>query len=125
LKNYIRVLQEARGDGRRGGGLDEEVRERRHAAARAQADQSRTRRAGAQRRERRRRSHQGREEGDGHGEIDEEATTCIDLEDEDVGVLLGIFNVTNKSASAQNTIIAFTREYSRVSYPLRNVYRLS
>jgi hypothetical protein len=39
--------------------------------------------------------------------------------------LLGISNVTDKSASARNTIVAFTREYSRVSYPLRNVCTLS
>jgi hypothetical protein len=36
--------------------------------------------------------------------------------------LLGIFNVIDKSASAGNTVVAFTREYFRVLYPLRNVY---
>jgi hypothetical protein len=39
--------------------------------------------------------------------------------------LLGIVIVTDKSASAWNTVVAYTREYFKVSYPLRNLCTLS
>ena len=34
-------------------------------------------------------------------------------------------NVTNKIRKRTDTVVAFTQEYSRVSYPLRNVSTLS
>ena len=35
------------------------------------------------------------------------------------------YNVTNKICKRTDTAVAFTQEYSRVSYPLRNVSMLS
>ena len=40
-------------------------------------------------------------------------------------VLLVLCNVTNKIRKHTDTAVAFTQEYSRVSYPLRNVSTLS
>ena len=39
--------------------------------------------------------------------------------------MLVFCNVTNKIRKRTDTAIAFTQEYSRVSYPLRNVSMLS
>ena len=39
--------------------------------------------------------------------------------------LLVLCNVTNKIRKRTDTAVAFTQEYSRVSYPLRNVSTLS
>ena len=39
--------------------------------------------------------------------------------------LLVLCNVTNKISKRTDTAVAFTQEYSRVSYPLRNVSTLS
>ena len=38
-----------------------------------------------------------------------------------VAVVLVLCNVTNKICKRTNTAVDFTQEYSRVSYPLRNV----
>ena len=39
--------------------------------------------------------------------------------------LLVFCNVTNKIRKCTDTVVAFTQEYSRVSYPLENVSTLS
>jgi len=40
-------------------------------------------------------------------------------------ILLVLCNVTNKIRKRTDTAIAFTQEYSKVSYPLKNVSTLS
>ena len=42
-----------------------------------------------------------------------------------ISILLVFCNVTNKIHKRTDTTLAFTQEYSRVSYPLRNVSTLS
>ena len=52
----------------------------------------------------------------------------IPLPDADIytlGDVLVLCNVTNKIRKRTDTTVAFTQEYSRLSYPLRNVSKLS
>ena len=49
----------------------------------------------------------------------------VRCEEELAAALLVLCNVTNKICKHTNAAVAFTQEYSRVSYPLRNVSMLS